>query len=100
MTRARRPNAVKYHDPRPAYIKSLYLAIQRPMCELAKLTGVSEATLWRYINPKSPVGRLAPYTVQFILEALAWARLHDVDNRRLKERSKQRDSLDSHPSGK
>jgi hypothetical protein len=100
MTRARRPNAVKYHDPRPAYIKSLYLAIQRPMSELATLTGVSEASLWRYVNPRSPIGQLAPYPVQYVLEALAWARLHDGDKRRLKAKSQKPDPLDSPGSGK
>ncbi len=76
MSRRRRPNAPKYHDPSPAFLRALMQTIGKPIPEVAKLLGVDPRTLQRYLQPR---GQLAPYCVQYTLEALAEAKLHDSD---------------------
>lgn len=76
MSRRRRPNAPRYHDPSPAYLRALMLTIGKPTGWVAQRLGLSESTLGRYLKRG---GTLAPYPVQFTLEALAEAKLHDSD---------------------
>ncbi|MFA5899712.1 MAG: helix-turn-helix transcriptional regulator [Hyphomicrobium sp.] len=80
----KRPNAAKYHDPRPAYIKALLLATGLSVPEVCGLVGISQAALYRYMCPKTGAGGLASYPVQVCLEKLAVDRIK-TNNARTKK---------------
>ena len=66
------PDATK-HDPRPEYIRALIAKAGLTQRAAAKRIGVSERMMRYYTAGPEADGRLAPYCVQYALEALARA---------------------------
>ncbi|HBN54739.1 MAG TPA: hypothetical protein DD456_12155 [Stenotrophomonas sp.] len=70
------PDASK-HDPRPEYIRALLQQAGVSQRQAATLLGISERMMRYYLAGERPgpsgqaVPCLAPYTVQYALEALA-----------------------------
>lgn len=75
-----KPDATK-HDPRPEYLRALIAQAGLSQRAAARQIGVSERTMRQYLAGRRTLsdGRvipcLAPYAVQFALEALAIDRL-------------------------
>jgi hypothetical protein len=75
VSRAHRPNAAKYHDPSPKKLRTLLITISLPLDEVCARAGIGRRTLERYLAGK----KIATYPVQYVLEQMAYAKLHDAD---------------------
>lgn len=65
------PNA-ENHAPDPAYLRELIKKSGVTQLEAAKLIGISDRVMRKYLAKRDSVSALeAPYSVQFCLECLA-----------------------------
>lgn len=65
-----KPNAKKYHNPDPAYLRGLIENSTYSQREVARLIGITDRSLRLYITIEGRNKRPIPYSIQYCVEQL------------------------------